>query len=628
MKRRYYRIHHYNHAQPMKRVKHHHVVWSQVLLLGLIAVLLVVGVLAVLKWVGLGKPSSAREAQAEPTVIPAVTPKPEETQEPTEFLTQEPSSKHEGGFEVQPISSALPKEFGFNYKIMANGSEQEAYTAEHMIEFGGEGSYTKAAGILTFAGDNLRSGFSYGSPAVTEQSLSVLWSQPVGSLSTDGFTGSGTGWTGQPVIIKWSDEVRAVLGVYDKFKQDEDFTEVIYPAMDGRIYFLDLKTGEQTRQPIDLGVITKGTAALDPRGYPLLYTGQGVTGTEDGVSGAWVRIIDLIENKVVYKFGGRDPFSPRVWQAYDSSPLVAAEADTLIMPGENGVIYFVHLNTEFDPAAGKVTVSPDPLVKYKYTVDEGYSATDEEGKSKYGFESSCACYGHYLYITDNGGHLQCIDMDTLELKFVLDVIDDSDSTPVLSVEQDGVYIYAANAVDKQPLGADNTGESCHRKINAATGEIVWQVSQPAYAGTTSSGGTLATPHVGNGEIEELVIYSMTLAKVSYVNSSGSTVTAAGGLIIAYDKATGQEVWRREQEYGFWSSPAVVYASDGKAYIVQADRDGKVCLLAAKDGSVLSSCDIGSRVESTPAVFEGFIVVGTRGVGGSEKPAAIYCIKIS
>jgi hypothetical protein len=52
-------------------------------------------------------------------------------------------------------------------------------------------------------------------------------------------------------------------------------TEVIYPTMDGNIYFLDLETGNPTRDPINTGIIQKGTSCLDPRGYPLLYVGQG-----------------------------------------------------------------------------------------------------------------------------------------------------------------------------------------------------------------------------------------------------------------------------------------------------------------------------------------------------------------
>lgn len=629
MKRRYYKIHHVDHSRPMKRVKHRHIIWSHVLLAALALVLVVVGVLAIIKWIGMGRAGRPSETVSEPSSIPVIpsgifTPDPEASAE----TSAEPTASPSPVYEVSPIDSAMPSSFGFNTRIMYDGEEKPSYSGS--ISFGEPESYASAEGILTFAGDNWRTGFSYGSPQVTQKSFEKLWNIPVGSLYMSDYLGSGTGWTGQPIIVKWSSEVRAVLGVYDKFKADENFTEVIYPTMDGNIYFADLYTGEQTRQPLNIGVITKGTAALDPRGYPLLYTGQGISSTEDDHTGAWVRVIDLIQNKVVYKFGGKDPFSPRVWQAYDSSPLVSAEADTLIMPGENGVIYFVRLNTSFDPAAGTVSVSPDPLLKYKYSVENGYSSTDEEGLRWYGFESSCACFDHYLFVSDNGGRLQCVDMNTLELKYVLDVTDDSDVSAVLEKDEaDGnIYLYTANEVDKQTSSESGRGTSWHRKFNAMTGELVWQNSHSAsVGGSSSNGGTLATPHVGRGEISGLVIYSMTLAEVEYTGADGAQKSGFGGLMIAYDKHTGEEVWRYTQEFGYWASPAVVYAEDGTAYIVQADRDGMVSLHTAKDGKRLAAIDLGSRIESTPAVFNGYIVLGTRGSGGREQPAAIYCIKL-
>ena len=72
MKRKYYRIHHYNYARPMRRVKRRHVEWSSVILIALALVLAAVGVLAVLKWISLGK-TSQKERAGEPASIPAVT---------------------------------------------------------------------------------------------------------------------------------------------------------------------------------------------------------------------------------------------------------------------------------------------------------------------------------------------------------------------------------------------------------------------------------------------------------------------------------------------------------------------------------------------------------------------------
>lgn len=631
MKRKYYKVHHYDYARPMRRVKHHDIPWAQLLMIGLVVILLGVGVFAIVKWANADKPKTNVDTQSGDVQTPSPVSS-GDISAPTAVPSQTVAPTLSPELSVNPISGISAADFGFSTKIMYDGAEVSSWQSNVDMSFGSGHTYAAVAGILTFAGNNYRSGSSYGNPLVENETLIQIWNASVGSLSMSGYGGTGTGWTGQPIIVKWSAEVRATLGVFEQFKTDDEFVEVIYPTMDGNIYFFDLESGERSRNPINIGVITKGTAALDPRGYPMLYTGQGITSTSaDGMySGTWVRAVNLITNKVDYSFGGKDPFSPRQWQAYDSSPLICADADTLIMPGENGVIYFVKLNSVFNAETGSMTIEPGPLLKYKYMASSGYSPTDEEGYSWYGFESSAACWSHYLFITDNGGHLQCIDMNTLELKYVLDTTDDSDVSIVIEEDYtDGkVYLYTANEVDKQRLNADGTGTSYHRKFNALTGELVWENPVTAYVGGSSSnGGTLATPHVGTGEISNLVIYSMTLAKVTYTNAQGNEVTEGGGLMIAYDKHTGEEVWRYVQEFGYWSSPVVVYSASGKAYIVQCDRDGVVTLHNAADGTAITTLDIGSRIESTPAIFNGIIVVGTRGAGGRGRAAGIFGIRL-
>ena len=52
------------------------------------------------------------------------------------------------------------------------------------------------------------------------------------------------------------------------------------------------------------------------------------------------------------------------------------------------------------------------------------------------------------------------------------------------------------------------------------------------------------------------------------------------------------------------------------------------LYDASNGNMLNSIDIGSRIDSTPAVFNNLLVVGTRGKGGSGEGPQIVCLKIS
>lgn len=503
-------------------------------------------------------------------------------------------------------------------EIMEEGEIVSSYVRAASIDM--SQSYSTVAGVLTHAGGNYRNSFAYGTQTLSAFQLERIWESTVGSLSvSSGDSYQGTGWTGMPLVIQWSDAVRNTLGVYDMFKSKAGFTEVIYPAMDGYIYFFELSSGERTRDPISIGVVMKGSAALDPRGYPLLYVGQGIMDEVDG-RGAWVRAISLIDNTVIWKFGGKDGFSYRTAQAYDSSPLIDADSDTLIVAGENGVLYTTRLHTIFDAEAGTLSIEPEPLVKYRYT-SEAYG----EGAARvWGVEGSVAVWHGYAFFTDNGGYLQCVDLNSMRLVYAIDLGDESDATVVIEEEEDGVYLYASTLVSFQSVDKDGLGYSYHRKIDALTGEILWEQKQPAYQSNSSStGGTLSTPHIGKGLIHDLVIYNCTFMPVTLEGES-----LKGGCLIAYDKATGEERWRYEQEGGYWSSPVVVYDSAGKAYVIQCDRTGILRLHDAATGEALFSLDMGSRIESTPVVFGDYLVVGTKGVYGSGEGPKIIGVKIS
>lgn len=533
---------------------------------------------------------------------------------------------------IEPVAEANPNNFGFETGLMINGEQTNTFDRGEDMRFGGYEEYTSIPGVLTFAGNNYRNTFTYGTQNVASKTLTRVWEKNTGSLSTSEALGTwtGTGWSGMPVIVQWPEETRKVLGIKDEFKQKDGFTEVIYPTMDGRIYFMELESGEATRDPINIGVTTKGTASLDPRGYPLLYTGQGITSTEDGVTGAWFRIIDLIQNKVVWKFGGVDPFSHRGWQAYDSSALLNAATDTLIAPGENGVFYTVKLNSSFDAAAGTVSVNPDKLQKYRYKGD-GYGFAEESNKRWVGIENSVATFHNFAFFTDNGGRLQCLDLNTLKLQYVVDVTDDSDVTIVIEedVENNTFYLYTANEVDKQAgASSSGTGKNYHRKIDGRTGKILWEKGYDAsYGRSSSNGGSLGTPHVGRGNISNLVIFNSQLVPVTYTDESGEQKQGKGGLLVAYDKATGEEVWRYEQYSDYWSSPVVVYTKSGDAYVIQCDRNGMMRMHDASTGKEVGNVDMGSRIESTPSVFGDYLVVGTRGVYGSGESQKIIGVKI-
>ena len=82
---------------------------------------------------------------------------------------------------------------------------------------------------------------------------------------------------------------------------------MVYPVVDGHVYRLDLATGQQTKPPINSGFAFKGTGSIDPRGYPLLYSGMGLNQNGSITDGRWrYRIFDLIQNKEVDGWDGTD----------------------------------------------------------------------------------------------------------------------------------------------------------------------------------------------------------------------------------------------------------------------------------------------------------------------------------
>ena len=73
---------------------------------------------------------------------------------------------------------------------------------------------------------------------------------------------------------------------------------------------------------------------------------------------------------------------------------------------------------------------------------------------------------------------------------------------------------------------------------------------------------------------------------------------------------------------------LVYSESGRGFLLQCDRDGFVKMYDALSGSELSSINLGSRIDSTPTVFENYLVVGTRGKGGNGDAPKIFCVKIN
>lgn len=526
-----------------------------------------------------------------------------------------------------PSGECVPSSRGVT-QVVYHGQADEKVTDFHRpdeIHFGDPLNYQQVGGILTFRGTNFRNCASWGNFSIDpskEQHLEQIWEfDELEWKKSSGwsFSWSGTGWTGQPLAVKWPAETRVLMNLYPDKKNKENLTEIIIATMDGHVYFFDLDDGQKTRDPINVGATIKGTAAVDPRGYPLLYVGQGDDNGEKGQIG--FRIYSLLNGELLYFQCGLDSRAYRsTWGACDSSPIINGDTDTLIYPNENGMIYTLKLNTNYNPGTGTISINPEQYT-YKYIFD------GVEG-SQLGIESSMAIYDHYGYCTDNAGNLICVDLNTLQMIWSRKLDDDSDVTPVLEEDNGHVYLYTGTEVDWQKdIVGNYQGAAFTYKIDAMTGEIVWQTSQDCWtknaanSGDDVNGGVLGTAVIGKGAISNLVIFPYCM----------TTGTYSGNCLVAYDKNTGNQVWRYDMKMYSWSSPVDIYDDQGNAYLVICDSYGQVHMVDAATGQRMCYIkmerthdkpeDETHNVESSPIVVDGTLVVGSRG-------NTIFGVKIS
>lgn len=501
------------------------------------------------------------------------------------------------GFAPEATKNTDPANWGIQWEVFEDGILISEYERKDEISFEEPESYFSLPGVAAFRGNNYRDNPSYGTAVVSEQTLERCWTAQSGELK--GTKWAGSGWTGQPLVVKWDDDTKAQMNLYADKKSKADLVEVIYATLDGNIYFLDLEDGTPTRDPIYVGMCFKGAGSLDPRGYPLMYAGSGdVNAAKDRPR---MFIISLIDGKILYEYGHEETLSYRTdngsWCAFDSSPLIDAETDTLIWPGENGLLYTISLHTDYNKKKGTISVSPDTPVLTRYDTDRSGGA-----KYWYGYEAGAIVADHYYFNSENGGMFYCVDLNTMELIWSQDTKDDSNSTPVFDrVADDEGYIYTAPSLHWTKDEKDHGVISVY-KLDALTGEIIWEHPYECYTVEGVSGGVQSSPLLGKpGEsIEGMIIYSIS-------RSPG----LEEGLLVALDTETGEEVWRLELDYYAWSSPVGVYGDDGTVYVVLCDSAGNAFLIEGATGKVLDQAFLEGLVEASPVVYEDTLVVGTR-----------------
>ena len=529
---------------------------------------------------GSGGVAPTTSPTASPAAFAAVS-EAEATPAPTSTATPAPTAGP-GHYPAQAAPDTLER-LGLESIAVENGARVDSYARTPAIHMGLSSEYSAVEGVTTFRGNNYRDNAAYGNIPGDPSELEIVWSVAIGQLDDWG----GVGWTGQCAIVRWPEETVRIMNVREE-KQGGPLTEVIYATLDGRIYFLDLYDGQATRPAINVGAPIKGSVTVDPRGYPLLYVGQGIPEVNGHSVDIGTRIFSLIDQSLLFFLDGDDPFAQRSWYAFDAAPLIDAETDTMLQVGENAILYLVRLNTDYDPEAGTISIAPQ-VDRYVFR-----SAISDQP----GMENSLAVYDHYGYFIDNSGLLQCVDLNTLTCVWAGDVGDDTDATIVIEQEADGtVALYTATELEHSAGSDDN---AYLRKINALTGEMFWRLPVHVYTSSSNEGGSFATPALGKGDLGHLVYAHMTRTPED------------GATLFAVNKRTGEVVWRVPMGSGGWSSPVCVYDEDGKGYVVVGSSSGALRIYDGRTGDIISICDLEGNIEGSPAVFEDMLVVGTRG----------------
>ena len=439
--------------------------------------------------------------------------------------------------------------------------------------------YDTVAGVFTFRGSSRRDAPFTGTVQGTPSRIVRDWVFVTDYDDTKtklGTWGGGTGWTGQPLYVKWSEAQAAAFrrtspGLTPDFGQEE----IMVGSLCGRVYFLDFATGKPSRQPIVAGNPIKGTISLDPALNGSLYVGQGVPA--DPQVGHLA--IDLNRHERAF-FHGPDPKAQRHWNTYDSSPAVAGQF--LFWPGENGTIYkYVRL--------GNGRLRLHSTLRYR------------AGGAAPGVENSMCIYKNYGYFGDNHGHVLCVNLNTMKPVWHYNNHDDIDGSLVLEVDNGVPFLYCGCEVDRQ--GDSGT---CHMvKLNGLDGSRVWERTFLCHKltldGKHFDGGLYCTPLLGRGDCEGLLMAN--ICQQGDENRARFT---------ALDRRTGEVVYSTPLNYFSWTSPVGFLNERKELFVVTGDTSGNLYLIRGKTGEILFRQHMANNFESSPVVVGNSLVVGSRG----------------
>ncbi len=555
-----------------------------------------------------GVPAAAVPTQ-EPTPVPTDAPTPTPTPEPTPTPSATP----------MPASAAAghaATDLKLTERVYSGAKVQNNYTREKPIIVQDADQYSyfvPGTGVYTFRGDNFRRNGAFGTADVTEGRLEPRWEFSLGSLRTeDSGTLYGVGWNNQPAIIKWTREIRKMMNLTQASKEETAMREVIFSAQDGKIYFINLLTGEASRDPINIGYPLRGSVSVDTTGRPMISFGQAISRLPSKTGSIGYYVYNLLDSSQLLFINGRSSDNQKQYSsngAFDSCSLFiyTQGRDAMVVAGENGLLYTVDLNTDFkyQREADTETVTPSLSINAGIIYQSSLAKNEKEARTT--VESAIAMYNTYVYVADGYGIIRCVDTDFMRTVWAFDAGDNTDAAMALDLNGNDLSLYTGNtAYQRMAKGAPVT----IRRINALTGEQVWKYEISCVKDNTSeTSGCKASPVIGQNDLNGLVFFTV------------NKVTEGGSRLVALSKENGQVAWEFSMGESV-SSPVAVYNQAGNGWIIACDGDGKIYILDGLTGYLNSTAQVDGAIEASPAVYNDMLVIGT-----CSKNPKMYCFTI-
>ena len=459
-------------------------------------------------------------------------------------------------------------------------------------------------GVMTFRGSSFRQNAAEGTVSSDLTGMDILWQTDAGSAKGASSTFYGIGWTGQPLIIKWSKEIREMSNLNEAKKNTKALREVIVAGEDGKIYFLDLETGEATRDVIQLGYPMRGTPSVHALGYPLMSVGQYARKMSGRTGDIGLRVYNLLTQKQAFMIDGLDGRLGRPYYgvgSFETSSLFDYHSDSMISAGTNGMLYVTKLNTTVNRTQSTLSTDSQQVALR--------TKVSKQADKLVAVESSLAAYQKYVFYADMAGILRCVDTTSMTTVWAVDTDDSVEAAIALDLDDAGnLWLYTANTLQQR-----SKGDCSIRRYNAMTGKLDWQYDIPVSKATKKHniiGGAKASPVIGRKGLDGLVYFTICSAK----DVRGA---AAESVLIALDKTTGEVAWLKTQDVYTYSSPVAVYTDTGKGYLIQATSDGKLYLMDGLTGEQVSMLQLEGTVNASPAVYKDTLVIGTQGKGTSH-----------